>query len=52
MVIFFMARPRGVEPLTFWSVVKRSIQLSYGRIFFVVILSYDEYSIVGNYLLD
>ena len=24
-----MARPRGVEPLTFWSVVKRSIQLSY-----------------------
>ena len=27
-----MARPRGVEPLTFWSVVKRSIQLSYGRI--------------------
>ena len=27
----FMARPRGVEPLTFWSVVKRSIQVSYGR---------------------
>ena len=25
-------RPRGVEPLTFWSVVKHSIQLSYGRI--------------------
>ena len=24
-----MASPRGVEPLTFWSVVKRSIQLSY-----------------------
>ena len=30
---FFMARPRGVELLTFWSVVKRSIQLSYGRLF-------------------
>ena len=26
-----MARPRGVEPLASWSVVKRSIQLSYGR---------------------
>ena len=24
-----MASPRGVEPPTFWSVVKRSIQLSY-----------------------
>ena len=27
----FMVRPRGVEPLTFWSVVKCSIQLSYER---------------------
>ena len=26
-----MVRPRGVEPLTFWSVVKCSIQLSYER---------------------
>ena len=26
-----MVRPKGVEPLTFWSVVKRSIQLSYER---------------------
>ena len=33
-----MARPRGVEPLTFWSVVKRSIQLSYGRILFSLCL--------------
>ncbi len=29
---FKMARPKGLEPLTFWSVVKRSIQLIYGRI--------------------
>ena len=28
---FIMARPAGVEPTTFWSVVRRSIQLSYGR---------------------
>ena len=28
-----MVRPVGVEPTAFWSVAKRSIQLSYGRIF-------------------
>ena len=27
-----MARPRGVEPLTFWAVTRHSVQLSYGRI--------------------
>ena len=29
---YLMAHPRGLEPLTFWSVVKRSIQLIYGCI--------------------
>src|SRR5699024_9135660 len=33
-VIGLKARPRGVEPLTSRSVVKRSIQLRYGRIFY------------------
>jgi hypothetical protein len=29
---FILVRPGGVEPPTFWSVAKRSIQLSYGRL--------------------
>ena len=28
-----MVRPIGVEPIAFWSVAKRSIQLSYERIY-------------------
>ena len=31
-----LAHPTGVEPITSWSVVKRSIQLSYGRIYYKI----------------
>ena len=34
LACFRFARPEGFEPPTFWSVAKRSIQLSQGRIFF------------------
>ena len=37
-----MVRPVGVEPTAFWSVAKRSIQLSYGRIFLSTLLVYTK----------
>ena len=43
-----MVRPVGVEPTAFWSVAKRSIQLSYGRIICLDILDY----ILKTYKID
>ena len=37
-----MVRPVGVEPTAFWSVAKRSIQLSYGRISLDTMIVYNK----------
>ena len=44
------ARPEGFEPPTFWSVAKRSIQLSQGRIFNCVRQPNDIYYITPGAL--
>ena len=51
---FCQARPEGLEPTTFWSEARRSIQLSYGRSFqknqAVVLKNYSIYEIIPSYL--
>ena len=46
----FLTRPEGFEPPTFWSVAKRSIQLSQGRIFNCVRQPNDIYYITPGAL--
>ena len=40
MITRFLARRRGFEPPTFWSVARRSIQLSYRRSFASILAHY------------
>ena len=37
IIILKVVHPKGFEPLTFWSVARRSIQLSYGCTFLSVL---------------
>ena len=49
----YLARRRGFEPPTFWSVARRSIQLSYRRPFASILAHYkkkhNSYCIENNY---
>ena len=47
-----MAHPAGVEPTTFWSVVRRSIQLSYGCTLSVYIILKKNGGEGGIWTLD
>lgn len=48
---FYLVRPEGLEPPTFWSVVKRSIQLIYGRILLLLLvhLNLRDFFIINKF---
>ena len=52
ILIPFLVRLLGVEPRTSWSVAKRSIQLSYRRIFNFYLIIVYQFLVYFNYKIN